>query len=101
MKTDIIKEIKIDSSGFLCVTPENTKFPYIYREAMDVQWDKVRKCLFSPIPREHSHGEWTYIDWFKQILAAASEQSTELRITKNTHWENIDDNLKEEILRSV
>jgi hypothetical protein len=36
MKTDFIKEIKIDESGRLCIFPEKEKFALIYRSAAEV-----------------------------------------------------------------
>ena len=92
MQKDQIKEIGIDDKGRLYVKPRLMKFPYIYREAMDVHWDEEGKHLFSPKPRE-----WRYLDWFKQIISAAKEQSCTLVITEDTIWVNIQNSLKLEI----
>jgi len=95
MKSVEIEEICIDKSGSLSVTPKNAEFPYIYREAMEVHWDNERKCLYSPKPRV-----WTYLDWFKQIKMAASNQQGALVTTESTRWSNIDDELKLKILNT-
>jgi hypothetical protein len=95
MKIVEIEQICIEYSGSLSVTPKDAEFPYVYREAMDIQWDSDRKCLFSPIPRE-----WTYLDWFKQIRAAAVSQGVTLVATENTRWSNIKAELMEKFLDS-
>jgi hypothetical protein len=38
MKTDYIKEIRIDSSGRLCIYPEKEKFTWVWRTATEVHW---------------------------------------------------------------
>ena len=74
--------------------PASLKFPYMYREAMEVHWDEQGHYLYSPKPTK-----WTYLDWYKQIQAAAKEQSGNLLITKETAWVNISKELKLEILQ--
>ena len=59
---------------------------------MEVHWDNDGKYLFSPKPRE-----WSYLDWFKQIIAAAKEQSCSLIFNEDTIWANIQNCLKAEI----
>jgi hypothetical protein len=94
MKTDNIKEIKIDDSGRLCIFPEMEKFTLIYRTATEVHWDNQRMFLFSPKPRE-----WSYFDWFKHIIdVARSECYCDLSITKATIWTNIPSSLRQQIL---
>lgn len=93
MKTDDIEEIGIDEAGSLWVKPATARFPYMYREAMEVGWDGERECLFGPTPRQ-----WSYADWFRQIVAAAKEQGTALLLSAGTQWISIDDSLKAEIL---
>ena len=92
MIVDLIEEVGIDPGGRLYVKPFSASFPYIYREAMDVHWDATGGFLHSPVPRER-----TYFDWFKQILAAAKEQSCELRLSGSTRWKNIPPSLRGEI----
>ncbi len=96
MRTDTIEEIGIDDGGALWIKPATATFPYIYREAMDVHWDAERLHLHSPKPRD-----WSYVDWFKQIRAAAYEQGVELRLEQTTSWLNIDANLKQTIAASA
>ena len=94
MEADSIAEIGIDESQRLFVTPASATFPYIYREAMEVHWDAVRRRLHSPKPRE-----WDYLRWFQQIIAAAAEQSCNLQLASSTAWSNISAELKDEIER--
>jgi hypothetical protein len=96
MKTvekDEIIEIGIDEKERLYLKPKSLKFPYIYREAAEVHWDDNGMFLYSPKPRE-----WSYLDWFKQIVSVAKCQSCSLYITKNTRWLNIPENLKKQIM---
>jgi hypothetical protein len=96
VKNDNIQEIRIDESGRLCITPEKENFAYIYRTAMEVHWDEKGLFLYSPKPRE-----WSYFDWYVQILAAAKDGSCQLYLTDKTFWVNIPASLKEQILRHV
>lgn len=89
MQTNTIEAIGIDESGSLWVKPKVARFPLIYREAMEVQWDPDRLCLYGPTPRE-----WSYSDWFYQILAAAREQGTTLVLDPATVWSGIDSDLR-------
>ena len=84
MRLDVISEVGIDAEGRLLVTPGSERFRYIYREAMEVHWDEAGGFLFSPKPRE-----WSYAEWFSQILAAAQMQGCALRVSESTRWRNI------------
>jgi len=66
---------------------------------MNVHWDKDFNFLYSPKPPEWSN--WTYLDCFKNILAATLEQSTVLNITGNTRWVNVGEELKKQILATA
>ena len=92
MDADIIAEVGIDAERRLFVRPATATFPHICREAMDVHWDPTHRRLHSPVPRE-----WTYLRWFQQILAAAAEQSHDLRVTATTTWTNVRSDVKAEI----
>lgn len=90
MASDDIAEIRIDATERLCVVPQSNSFPYIYRAAMEVQWDNKGRYLYSPKPRE-----WSYAQWFQQIIAAVKQEyGCTLVITPATRWQNIDDSLK-------
>jgi hypothetical protein len=94
MQTDTIAEIAVDEKGRLCVRPATTEFPLIYRAAMQVGWDSQGRFLFSPVPTE-----WSYVDWFKQIAAAArDEYGCALVITKQTSWRGVEPALQIAIL---
>lgn len=85
MTEDRIVSVEIDGEGRLCVTPQNEDFASIYRAAMEVGWDPVRRCLVSPVPRE-----WTYPMWFRQILAAAADEyGVRLTLMPETIWRNV------------
>ena len=94
MRQDTIAAIEIDGAGQLHVVPSSQTFPYIYREAMGVNWDPVRLSLHSSKPRE-----WSYSRWFKQILAAAHAQECDLRLSDTTQWLNVDPGIRDEFFR--
>lgn len=93
VETDAILEVGIDEANQLYLHPSRGEFPYIYREAMDVHWDTVRKHLYMHAPRE-----WTYEMCLNQILDAAQEQSSILQLAEGTIWKNISPSLKSELL---
>jgi len=92
MRVDQISSIGIDDQDSLWVKPSTSAFPYIYREAVEVKWDPERLCLFGPKPRE-----WSHLDWFKRIKAAAREQGVELITAPTTQWSNIGSQLRHSI----
>ena len=93
MTEDHIVSVEIDGDGKLCVTPAKEDFALIYRAAMEVGWDRIRRCLVSPQPRE-----WTYPMWFRQILAAAADEyGVRLRLTPETLWTHIPDEVRLEM----
>jgi hypothetical protein len=93
MVIDEIVEVRIDADGKLLVRPQVRTFPYIYRAAMQVGWDPDNRTLFSPKPRE-----WSYLQWFRQIVAAASDEyGVRLVITPQTAWSDVPDALRAEI----
>jgi hypothetical protein len=96
VKRDNIKEIKIDDSGRLCITPEKEKFAIVFMAEMEVSWDRKDLFLYSPKPRE-----WSYFDWYLQILTAAKKCNCQLYLTDKTSWVSIPIALKEQILGHV
>ncbi|WP_083343530.1 hypothetical protein [Terriglobus roseus] len=93
---DRIEAIGIDANGSLWVKPATKTFPMMYREGMEVHWDASRQCLYSPLPRE-----WSYLQWFCQINRAAAEQGVALVVDSQTQWNNLDQHLRDEIVRTV
>lgn len=90
---DRIDEIGIDAAGSLFVKPRRQKLPYIWRSAMEVHWDEKNQRLFAPRPRD-----WSYLDWFRQILAAAADEyGIRLIIDDLTRWSGIDGALQRQI----
>jgi hypothetical protein len=93
MVEDEIAEVGIDHDGRLYVRPTGHSFPYIYRAAKEVSWDPVRGVLFSPKPRE-----WSYRDWFSQILSAVSDEyGVRLKVGPGAIWSNVPDELRKQI----
>ena len=96
MQTSAVSKVWIDSEGRLHLAPSGCEFPYIYREAMEVNWDPSTRSLFSPTPRE-----WTYAQWFKQLLAAAREQGQILVPDSSTDWTEIPADIKDQCLQAA
>jgi hypothetical protein len=93
MREDSIAVVGIDEQERLYVQPSSMSFDHIYRAAMEVNWDASQRRLFSPRPRQ-----WTHLQWFKQIVAAAAEEyGTRLRLTPDTIWSNVPAPLQAEI----
>src|SRR5688572_9445110 len=93
MTSDNISKAVIDTNGRLCLWSVSADFSCIWRAAMEVHWDEWGGFLCSPPPRE-----WSYIDWFVQIVAAAKDEyGCELKITGHTEWVNGDPALRESI----
>jgi len=94
MKTDNIKEVKMDSSGRLCVYPEKEKFTGVWQTATEVHWNEKELCLYSPIPRD-----WSYFEWYKHIInVIKNECYCDLLLVDGTLWTDIPESLKEQIL---
>jgi Integron Cassette Protein Hfx_Cass5 len=93
MQTDWIEAVGIDESGSLWVKPATARFPYVYREALQVNWDAERCRLFVPKPRE-----WSYIRWFSQIRDAARAQGVELIVEAGTSWHGLEAELRQAII---
>ena len=93
MKADPITQIGIDTQGRLFIKPASLTYPMIYREANGVQWNPQENQLFSDKPRE-----WSYLDWFKQIINTADPEGIDLEITNQTEWINIPEQLHLEML---
>ncbi|WP_157781168.1 hypothetical protein [Hymenobacter sedentarius] len=96
MKTDAIKEIGIDADGRLIIKPATVRFLHIWRSGAEVQWDDKQQALFSPKPRE-----WSYLDWYRHIIEVAKDGDgggVVLQITPSTEWNNVSDELKQQIL---
>ena len=90
---DEIKEIGIDEENRLYVRPASAKFPMIYREAIEVHWNKNTMSLYGGIPRQ-----WSHHDWYKQILKGASMQGCLLKLSAKTKWVNISQELQSQIV---
>ena len=94
---DSIAEVGIDGDDRLYVRPSAATFEHIYRAAMEVAWDGGTQRLLSPRPRE-----WSYADWFSQILAAAAnEYKVRLRLTGATVWTNVPEPVRLEIVNAA
>jgi hypothetical protein len=89
---DQIVEIGIDNEGRLYLKPSRASFPMIYREARDVHWNKEYGCLYAGIPRN-----WSYLDWYHQLLNAAREQGCNLLLSADVSWVNVPQKLQAQI----
>ena len=89
---DQIIEIGIDDRGRLYIKPKEKEYPMIYREAVEVHWDHEGKFLYSPKPRD-----WSYFDWFRHILDTADPRCMELKLTEETKWKEINEELRFQI----
>lgn len=92
MSEDLISEIGFDGRGGLLVKPASTKFPYIYREAMEVSWEPNGAYLYGPRPRD-----WSIADWFRQICTAAAKQGTVLLLSEKTRWIDVPGDVRRQI----
>jgi len=93
MIEELITAVSIDDEGRLRVKPKSAKFPYIYREAMEVTWDSSQAELCSPVPRS-----WSYADWFCQICDAVLQQGTRLKVDSATQWRGVSSEVRQEML---
>jgi hypothetical protein len=94
MNLDSISEISIDEEEKLRVYPHSTTYDHIYRSATEVRWDTQEKYLYSPKPRE-----WSYLDWYAQIIKAVkSEYGNLLIIDEKTEWKNISEEIRNQIM---
>ena len=95
-----IEDIQINEEGNLLVKPvENPSkmFRFVYRAAMEVDWNEDLECFSCPKPRE-----WSYFDWYKQVISAVvSEMGILLKISNKTAWRNISNELKSQIENST
>ncbi|RYE59105.1 MAG: hypothetical protein EOP48_01985 [Sphingobacteriales bacterium] len=93
---DNIKEVGIDEKERLFIKPEKATFPLIYRTATEVHWDDKDKFLYSPKPND-----WTYLDWYKQIIGVVeTECNYKLKLTNTTIWTNISNDLRKQIIEA-
>jgi hypothetical protein len=97
MTEDNILEISIDDEARLRVYPSTATYDFIYRAACEVNWNKEGKFLYSPQPRE-----WSYFDWYTQIVSVVkSEYGNLLIINNNTVWNKVSEETKKQIISWV
>ncbi|WP_156891688.1 hypothetical protein [Nevskia ramosa] len=96
MSEDVIREVGIDNEGRLYVRPSQQRFPYIYREAMEVSWHESSGTLSAPVPRE-----WSHARWFQQIHTAAKQQGCFLTLSPGTEWHSVPESTHQEICAYV
>jgi hypothetical protein len=97
MNTDHIEAIEINEQGELYIKPSTKQFVLIWRSATQVHWSERWNYLYSPKPRE-----WSYLDWYKQILTViANEYNYKLILTDTTLWQSISTTLRCESRNSI
>lgn len=96
MRSVEVSEIKINEAGELLVKPAinpDRVCRFVYRAAMEVDWHEESQSFICPKPRE-----WSYLDWYKQVVAAVvTELGISLRVTSSTTWVNISPQLQEQV----
>lgn len=95
MDRDAIAEVGFDEQGRLYVMPLTVTFPYVYREAMEVDWDDSGHYLCAPPPPRSQLAPAVW--WLRRILAAARTQDCELHLAPETRLQNIPYQLVDEI----
>lgn len=104
MERDQIRECGLTEDGVLYVKPASKKFPYIYREALGIQWDPKKEYLAFPSSVNPSKNDGFHFfspsAAYAQILAAAREQGVELYPDQKTTWVNISEAEKLKIQES-
>ena len=94
MREEPIAEVGINNDGGLYVRPaRRLDFEHVYRAGMGVYWRPSDGALYGPPPRE-----WSYADWFRQILSALTcEYGVALKLTKTTSWVGLPDDARRSI----
>jgi hypothetical protein len=100
MDAIVISKVRIDTAGRLRVVPASNPsqmFRFIYRAAMEVDWDEEERAFYTPVPRELSYADWCA----KVITAVQSEMGVSLELEDTTVWENVSPAVKEAIRERV
>jgi hypothetical protein len=92
MTTDSIAEIGIDEKRQLFARPSTARFPYIYREALDIHWEPKGDYLYATEP-----SDWNYLECFQHIIGAAAVQRYDLHLAPSTAWSNVPAELSAQI----
>ena len=93
-----VVEVRIRDDDRLVIVPRlqaGEDLAFIYRAAVEVNWEEASCGFVSPIVRS---GGWSYFDWFRQIVAAvAAEYGAKLIIDPDTKWCEVPDDLRRRI----
>ena len=99
MSPEAIIEVGTDALGRLYVVPARTKFPHIYREAMEISWDEAGAYLHAPAPPRYELASPVW--WFQRMLDAAKAEDCSLALNPETKWHNVSPELQEKITASM
>ena len=95
-----ITKMAVLESGAIRVTPVlnwNNCFQFIYRTATGVTWNETSQSFMSPAPQD-----WSLFDWYKNIVSSVtSEMGVLLKVTANTDWHNVPQELRQKIENHV
>lgn len=92
----IIKKIEIIGGNTLLIKPDGESFEMIYRSATGVHWDTESECLSFAFP----YNMCDYVQAFMHIVEAVQiEYGKFLKINVNTAFVNIEENVKNGIIR--
>jgi len=93
-----IEEVLLDAEGRILTRPSTsvTGASMVYRAAMGIRWLSEAQA-FGP----EKAGGMSPAQWFAQTVGAVrSELGHELRLTPQTKWTNVSDDLRSEIERA-
>jgi len=95
MDIDHIEAIGINEQRQLYIKPCTKQFTLIWRSATQVHWNDKERYIYSPKPTE-----WSYMDWYKHlVMVIANEYNCKLIVVDDTLWHNVNDELKEQIIK--
>ena len=93
MRTVPISAVKRDDRGWLRIYPLHARYDLIYRAAAGVDWENKEGFLHAHEPRE-----WTYPQYFAHIVSVvASECGDALKLTPDTQWMGVPDDIRRQI----
>ena len=94
IRTVTIGEVGLDEDRRVFIRPNAGDYDLIYRAGMEVCWNRDTGRLSHP----HPPRDWTPTRWFQQIVAAvAGEYGVRLRLTDETVWTKVPDEMRAEI----
>ncbi|WP_127347363.1 hypothetical protein [Pseudidiomarina mangrovi] len=97
MDRETVNSIEVLDTGELFLGLEGRGKPmyqHVYREAAGVYWDETRSG-FKSTPMK----DWSYSQWYKQIVAIVRYIGVELALADDVTWSGVSEEEKAEIER--